>query len=84
MTMQDDEDEDPREIAREEALAEGDFKGGDGEDDDVDDFEYDERSLSRDPDEVEADDQLLLDRKELREAGLDLDNPDGFADEFDE
>jgi hypothetical protein len=34
-----------------------------------------------DDDEVEADEQLLLDRKELNELGLELDNPDGFADE---
>jgi hypothetical protein len=35
----------------------------------------------RDPDEVEADEELLLDRKELNELGSELDNPDGFADE---
>jgi hypothetical protein len=34
-----------------------------------------------DDDEVSPEDQLLLDRKELRELGLTLDNPDGFADE---
>ena len=34
-----------------------------------------------DDDEVEADEQLLLDRKELNELGLELDNPEGFADE---
>lgn len=33
-----------------------------------------------DDDEVSPEDQLLLDRKELHEAGLDLDNPEGFAD----
>jgi hypothetical protein len=32
-----------------------------------------------DDDEVSADEQLLLDRKELDELGLTLDNPDGFA-----
>jgi len=34
-----------------------------------------------DDDEVAADEQLLVDRKELKELGLDLDNPEGFADE---
>jgi hypothetical protein len=34
-----------------------------------------------DHDEVEPDEQLLLDRKELNELGLELDNPEGFADE---
>jgi hypothetical protein len=34
-----------------------------------------------DDDEVEPEEQLLLDRKELNELGLELDNPDGFADE---
>jgi hypothetical protein len=33
-----------------------------------------------DDDEVSPEEQLLLDRKELREAGLTLDNPEGFAD----
>lgn len=34
-----------------------------------------------DDDEVDPDEQLLLDRKELNEGGLELDNPEGFADE---
>ena len=34
-----------------------------------------------DDDEVSPDEQLLLDRKELHELGLDLDNPEGFADD---
>ncbi len=34
-----------------------------------------------DDDEVDPDQQLLLDRKELNETGLELDNPEGFADE---
>jgi hypothetical protein len=34
-----------------------------------------------DDDEVDADEQLLLDRKELNELGLQLDKPEGFADE---
>ena len=34
-----------------------------------------------DDDEVSPEEQLLLDRKELTELGLDLDNPEGFADE---
>jgi hypothetical protein len=34
-----------------------------------------------DDDEVSPDEQLLLDRKELQELGLELDNPEGFADE---
>src|SRR5438445_9693822 len=34
-----------------------------------------------DDDEVDPDEQLLLDRKELHELGLDLDNPEGFADD---
>ena len=34
-----------------------------------------------DDDEVDPDEQLLLDRKELHELGLELDNPDGYADE---
>jgi hypothetical protein len=34
-----------------------------------------------DDDEVSPDEQLLLDRKELNELGLELDNPDQFADD---
>jgi hypothetical protein len=34
-----------------------------------------------DDDEVDPDEQLLLDRKELNELGLELDNPEGFADD---
>jgi hypothetical protein len=34
-----------------------------------------------DDDEVSPEDQLLLDRKELHELGLELDNPEGFADQ---
>jgi hypothetical protein len=34
-----------------------------------------------DDDEVEPDGQLLPDRKELNELGLELDNPEGLADE---
>jgi hypothetical protein len=34
-----------------------------------------------DDDEVDSDDQLLIDRKELNELGLELDNPEGFAEE---
>jgi hypothetical protein len=34
-----------------------------------------------DDDEVSPDEQLLLDRKELHELGLELDNPEGYADE---
>ena len=34
-----------------------------------------------DDDEVSPTEQLLLDRKELHELGLELDNPEGFADE---
>lgn len=34
-----------------------------------------------DDDEVSPEKQLLLDRKELHELGLELDNPEGFADE---
>jgi hypothetical protein len=34
-----------------------------------------------DDDEVDPAEQLLLDRKELNELGLELDNPEGFADE---
>ena len=34
-----------------------------------------------DDDDVSPDEQLLLDRKELNELGLELDNPEGFADE---
>jgi hypothetical protein len=33
-----------------------------------------------DDDEVSPEEQLLLDRKELRELGLTLDDPDSFAD----
>ena len=32
-----------------------------------------------DDDEVSPEEQLLLDRKQLNELGLTLDNPDGFA-----
>ena len=34
-----------------------------------------------DDDEVSPEEQLLLDRKELNELGLTLDNPEGFAEE---
>jgi len=34
-----------------------------------------------DDDEVSPDEQLLMDRKELDELGLTLDNPEGFADD---
>jgi hypothetical protein len=34
-----------------------------------------------DDDEVSVDEQLLLDRKELDELGLELDSPDQFADD---
>jgi hypothetical protein len=34
-----------------------------------------------DDDEVDPEQQLLLDRRELSELGLELDNPEGFADE---
>jgi hypothetical protein len=34
-----------------------------------------------DDDEESSEEQLLLDRKELHELGLELDNPEGFADE---
>lgn len=34
-----------------------------------------------DDDEVSVKEQLLLDRKELDELGLTLDNPEGFADD---
>ena len=34
-----------------------------------------------DDDEVSPEEQLLLDRKELEELGLTLDNPEGFADD---
>ena len=47
----------------------------------LDDNQIHERRPERDPDEVEADEELLLDRKELNELGSELDNPEGFADE---
>lgn len=34
-----------------------------------------------DDDEVSPEEQLLLDRKELNELGIELDNPEGFAEE---
>ena len=34
-----------------------------------------------DDDEVSVKEQMLLDRKELNELGLTLDNPEGFAEE---
>jgi len=34
-----------------------------------------------DDDEVSSSEQLLLDRKELHEVGLELDNPEGLADD---
>jgi hypothetical protein len=34
-----------------------------------------------DDDEVSPSEQLLLDRKELHESGLELDNPEGLADD---
>ena len=34
-----------------------------------------------DDDDVSPTEQLLLDRRDLHELGLELDNPEGFADE---
>jgi hypothetical protein len=34
-----------------------------------------------DDDDVSPDERLLLDRKELHELGLELDDPEGYADE---
>jgi hypothetical protein len=34
-----------------------------------------------DDDEVDSEDQLLLDRRELNALGLELDNPEGFAED---
>jgi hypothetical protein len=53
----------------------------DADDEPLDDDTIRERRPTRDPDEVEADEELLLDRKELDELGSELDNPEGFADE---
>jgi hypothetical protein len=77
------ESTDPNEIG-----TPGEFDGSEF-DEDVDDDEAEpldrneirERPVQRDVDEVEADGLLQLDRKELNELGLELDNPDGFADE---
>jgi hypothetical protein len=82
------EDTDPREAAA-EALAAEDEDDEDFDDEEdvedefgpLDDNEIRERPAERDPDEVEADGLLQLDRKELSEIGSELDNPDGFADE---
>ncbi len=92
------EDTDPREAAA-EALAAEDEDDEDFDDDEdvedefgpLDDNEIRARPAERDPDEVEADGLLQLDRKELSEIGSELDNhsptasptsrPDGFADE---
>ena len=82
------EDTDPREAAA-EALAAEDEDDEDFDDEEdvedefgpLDDNEVRERPAERDPDEVEADGLLQLDRKELSEIGSELDNPDGFADE---
>jgi hypothetical protein len=86
------DDRDPREIANEaERLA--DTLDNDELDDEVANDELDDEEIEAhqellrnraalvDEDEVEADDLLRLDRKELNELGLELDNPDGFADE---
>ncbi len=55
----------------------------DGLDDDIDDLGQDAEFVDDaiDDDEVSPEEQLRLDRKELNEAGLTLDNPEGFADE---
>ena len=80
------EDTDPREAAAEALEAEDDDDFDDDEDVEdefgpLDDNEIRKRPTERDPDEVEADGLLELDRKELSEIGSELDNPDGFADE---
>jgi hypothetical protein len=77
------EDTDPREAAAEALAAEDEDDEDFDDDEDVEDEfgPLDERPVERDPDEVEADGLLQLDRKELSEIGSELDNPDGFADE---
>ncbi len=86
------DDDDPREIATgaehlADELHDGETEEG-LEDDGLDDEEIElheqlgrDRKELVDVDEREADDLLLLDRKELNELGLELDNPDGFAEE---
>jgi hypothetical protein len=63
------------------SIDEPDFDDQDGDDlaDLGQDAEFPDDAI--DDDEVSPDEQLLLDRKELNEAGLTLDNPEGFADE---
>jgi hypothetical protein len=50
---------------------------------DSDDFDNEQDFVDDaiDDDDVDPDEQMLLDRKELSELGLELDNPEGFADE---
>ena len=64
-----------------ELVDELDEREGERTTDPLDDNEIRPHRTERDPDEVEADEELLLDRKELNELGSELDNPDGFADE---
>ena len=68
---------DSDELGSEEDFVDDAIDDDDGSDDD-DESDDDDGS---DDDDVSPDDQLLLDRKELHELGLELDNPDGFADE---
>jgi hypothetical protein len=74
-----DPDLDPDEVERFDAYA--DEVEDDEDDEDALDDAVHLRDEQPDPDEVEADGLLALDRKELSEAGVELDNPDGYADE---
>ena len=85
-------DDDPRDIATGAEHLADELPDAEPEeglvDDGLDDEEIElheqlrrDRGEHADVDEREADDLLLLDRKELNELGLELDNPDGFARE---
>ncbi len=73
------EEEDQDALTDQDALDE--FAEYDTEKDIVSSEPEDDDDDVYDDDDVSPDDQLLLDRKELSELGLELDNPDGFADE---
>ena len=83
--MSNDERDDELEREVDELIDELDEADDEAADEDdttpLDDNEIRLHRTERDPDEVEADEELLLDRKELNELGSELDNPDGFADE---
>jgi hypothetical protein len=75
-----DSDLDAEEVERFDAYAD-EVEDDEDDEDALDDNTVHLHDAQPDPDEVEADGLLALDRKELSEAGVELDNPEGYADE---